>query len=191
VSSVEIEQRRLVWQVVETAGSETAWIALDGLAVNATGRAAGQRPEPYWLTYTLQTDHQAATTRLDVTAVVADGPRHLDLRRERDTWTVNGAVRPELAGALDCDLECSPLTNTMPILRHGLHRGPGTERFVMAFVQVPTLQVGASQQTYTHLELGDGYARVRYTAGSFTSDLVVDGRGLVVDYPTMARRTDP
>jgi hypothetical protein len=118
-----------------------------------------------------------------------DGCR-LDLRRGQDTWTVNGAVRPELAGALDCDLECSPLTNTMPILRHGLHRGPGTERFVIAFVQVPTLPVVASQQTYTHLELGDGFARVRYAAGSFTGDLL-DGAGLVVDYPTMARRIDP
>jgi hypothetical protein len=190
VSDVE-PHHMLVWQVVETAGFETAWIALDGLAVSATGRAAGQRPEPYWLTYSLQTDQQAATTRLEVTAVAAGAPRHLDLRRERDTWTVNGAVRPDLDGALDCDLECSPLTNTMPIVRHGLHRGPGTERFVMAFVQVPSLQVVASQQTYTHLELGDRFARVRYAAGSFTSDLVVDGSGLVVDYPTMARRIDP
>jgi hypothetical protein len=80
----------------------------------------------------LQTDQQAATTRLDVTAVDADG-----------------AAPP----------------------------GPATRV--------------ASRQTYTHLELGDGYTRVRYAAGSFTSDLVVDGAGLVVDYPTMARRMDP
>jgi hypothetical protein len=181
----------LVWQVVETAGFETAWVGLDGLAVRATGRAAGQRPLPYWLTYTLETDDRAATTRLEVTADVDGARNYLDLRREHDTWTVNGALRPELAGALDCDLECSPLTNTMPIVRHGLHRGPGAEQFIMAFVRVPSLQVIASRQTYTHLELGDGFARVRYAAGSFASDLVVDGSGLIVDYPTMARRIDP
>jgi hypothetical protein len=183
------EQRRhLVWHVVETAGFEAAWLSLDGMTLRATGRAVGQLPEPYWLTYTLQTDDRAATTRLEITAATADAQYQLDLRRDDGAWSVNGQPRDDLADALDCDLACSPVTNTMPIIRHGLHRGPGAHRFVMAFVQVPTLRVVASQQSYTHLDVASDAARVRYASGTFVSDLTVDLEGLVVDYPTLARR---
>jgi len=182
------QQRHLVWQVVETAGFEAAWLSLDGLALHATGRAVGQLPEPYWLTYTLQTDDRAATTRLSVTATTTDANYDLDLRREGETWYVDGEPRADLAAALDCDLACSPVTNTMPIIRHGLQRGPGAQRFLMAFVQVPNLRVVTSQQSYTHLSLAEDTARVRYASGSFVSDLTVDRDGLVVEYPTMASR---
>ena len=183
-------RRQLVWQVVETAGFEAAWLGLDGMALRATGRAVGQLPEPYWLTYTLQTDDRAATTRLQVTATTAEAQYDLDLVRDGGDWSVNGQPRADLADALDCDLACSPLTNTMPIIRHGLQHGPGagTYRFVMAFVQVPTLRVVASQQSYTHLGLAEDAARVRYASGTFASDLTVDRDGLVIDYPTMAHR---
>jgi hypothetical protein len=80
------------------------------------------------------------------------------------------------------------VTNTMPILRHGLHRRPGSEQFTMAFVQLPSLQVMAVPQQYRHLQRVEGGARVRYSSGTFTSDILVDSDGLVVDYPTMARR---
>ena len=185
------QRRHLVWQVVETAGFEAAWLDLDGLRLHATGRAVGQLPEPYWLTYTLHTDDRAATTRLAVTASTDDAHYELDLRREADAWTVNGEPRADLAGALDCDLACSPVTNTMPIIRHGLQHGPhdsGTLGFVMAFVQVPTLRVVASRQSYTHLGLAEDTARVRYASGTFVSDLTVDRSGLVIAYPTMANR---
>ena len=183
------EQRRhLVWQVVETAGFEAAWLSLDGMALRATGRAVGQLPEPYWLEYTLETDERAATTRLKVTATTAGARHELDLRRDDSAWSVNGEPRADLAGALDCDLACSPVTNTMPIIRHGLQHGPGAHRFVMAFVEVPTLRVVASQQSYTHLGPMDDTALVRYASGTFVSDLVVDRDGLVVDYPMMAHR---
>jgi uncharacterized protein len=180
--------RLLVWQVAETAGFEAAWLRLDGLALCASGQAAGQLPEPYLLTYELQTDDRAVTTRLEVTATLAGAQHGLDLRREHGSWTVNGEVRPDLAPALDCDLGFSPVTNTMPVIRHGLHRGPGTEQFLMAWVEVPALRVIASEQAYTHLGMEPRGARVRFTSGSYTRDLLLDGDGLVIDYPTMATR---
>jgi uncharacterized protein len=177
-----------MWQVAETAGFEAAWLRLDGLALRASGQAAGQLPEPYLLTYELHTDDRGATTRLEVTAALAGAQRRLDLRREHGSWTVNGEGRPDLAGALDCDLGFSPATNTMPVIRHGLHRGPGAERFLMAWVEVPTLRVIASEQAYAHLGLEPGGARVRFTSGSYTRDLLLDRDGLVINYPTMATR---
>ena len=180
--------RLAVWEVTETGGVESAWLTLDGLALTARGRAAGQRPGPYWLTYDLDTDDMAATTRLRVTAETPAGSRHADLRRGPDGWTLDGQPRPDLAGALDCDLECCPVTNTMPVLRHGLHLGPGRREFTMAFVSVPGLEVVPVRQSYQHLGAGPGGTLVRYQAGSFSQDLTFDSDGLVLDYPTMARR---
>ncbi|MFI9504476.1 putative glycolipid-binding domain-containing protein [Nocardia sp. NPDC052566] len=182
---------QFVWQVEETAGFESSWVTLDDLVLHAEGRAVGQLPEPYWLSYTLDTDDQAATTCLTITAATPTTQHHLDLRRVGDDWTVNGEPRPDLAGALDCDIACSPLTNTMPIIRTALHRKPGSIEFLMAFVEVPTLRVIPDRQTYTHLDTNGDGGRVRYASGSFTSDLTIDSAGFVVVYPTMARRLPP
>lgn len=184
--------RFVVWQVEETAGFESAWVGIDAGRVRADGSVTGQLPEPYRLSYLLETDDRSATTRLVVACQTGTGQRELELRRDGTLWTVNGVTRPDLAGALDCDLGCSPVTNTMPVLRHNLHIRPGTHEFTMAFVEVPTLRVIPSAQTYTHLgPESTGGVRVRYAAGSFSSDLLFDPDGLVLTYPTMAHRIEP
>lgn len=183
--------RFVVWQVVETAGFEAASVRLDGLELRADGTVAGQLPEPYRLSYQLLTDERAATARLSVVCLTGSGETRLDLRRDDAGWTANGTARPDLAAALDCDLACSPMTNTMPVLRHRLHRDPGIRRFTMAFVEVPSLRVVPSAQSYTHVGPESGGTRVRYASGTFSSDLLFDGDGLVIDYPTMAHRVDP
>jgi hypothetical protein len=80
--------------------------------------------------------------------------RKLDLRRTRaGRWSVrtstSGAVDlpppggdvTHFAESLDCDLALSPLTNAMPVLRHGLLENGGPLDFVMAWVSVPDLSV--------------------------------------------------
>ena len=95
---------------------------------------------------------------------------------------------PGVDGARDCDLGLCPLANTMPVLRHDLHRAPGEREFLMAWVSVPELSVRPSPQTYTHLERTGAGGRVRFASGDFRSDLLFDEDGLVVDYPSLARR---
>ncbi|MCM1966463.1 putative glycolipid-binding domain-containing protein [Streptomyces sp. G1] len=101
---------------------------------------------------------------------------------------MDGAYRPDLDGALDCDLGLRPMTNTMPVLRHGLHRPPGTgpHRFLMAWVSVPDLAVTPNRQTYTHLGRAEHGTRVRYESGDFRADIAFDDDGLVLDYPSLA-----
>ncbi|BFV55029.1 putative glycolipid-binding domain-containing protein [Kitasatospora sp. CMC57] len=173
------------WEVTASQGFETAWVELGADRLTARGRVVGTVPEPYWLTYRLETDAGWVTRRLSVTADTAGGTRELDLRRSEDgRWTADGRDLPVLAGALDCDLGLSPLTNTMPVLRHGLHRAGSVEDFLMAWVSVPDLAVRPSRQRYTHL----GAGVVRYASGDFASELTFDQDGLVRDYPQLARR---
>ncbi|MGW2227761.1 putative glycolipid-binding domain-containing protein [Streptomyces formicae] len=188
-----VPQSVLTWQNEESGGFETAWVELAPSGLRARGRAVGVVPHPYWLSYELDTDEEFVTRRLQVTAEDAAGTRSLDLRRadgdQGGTWTANGAPLPLVDGALDCDLGLCPLTNTMPVLRHRLHRGEGQRDFLMAWVSVPDLTVRPSRQTYTHLgRAGDGGATVRYASGTYVSDLEFDESGLVVSYPGIARR---
>lgn len=96
-----------------------------------------------------------------------------------------------LDGALDCDLGLSPLTNSMPALRHGLMDGDGTAELLMAWVSVPDLSVHASPQRYTAVrDLRDGGRLIRFESldSTFTAELAYDADGLVVDYPGIGRR---
>jgi uncharacterized protein len=185
--------RLLLWSVNETAGVDAAWARVDGTRLTADGHAVGQTPEPYSVRYELETDSGWTTRRLQVEARRGDAVTTLDLRRHDMRWTVNGAARTDLAEALDCDLEACPLTNTMPIRRHDLHRQPGDVTFLMAFVTVPALEVIPSRQRYTTLRAssGGGPSTIRYRSDGFQSDLEIDGDGFVLVYPQLGRRILP
>ncbi|MBV7694355.1 putative glycolipid-binding domain-containing protein [Streptomyces sp. TRM70350] len=184
--------RAVTWDVMASHGYETAWAAFDGETLRARGRAVGTDPEPYWVSYELETGDGYVTRRLRVTAETAELTRTLDLRHDgRGEWMADGEPVPQVHGALDCDLGLCPLTNTMPVLRHDLHRSAGEREFLMAWVSVPELAVRPSVQTYTHLARTDGGGRVRFASGDFRSELDIDADGLVVDYPQLATRLTP
>jgi hypothetical protein len=82
------------------------------------------------------------------------------------------------------DLGYSPLFNSLPVLRDGLLEGGPAHDYVMRWVSVPSLEVTESRQRYEPL----GGRVVRYSSGSFTSDIEFDADGLVVRYPKLAER---
>jgi hypothetical protein len=178
---------------------------------SARGTAIGRTPIPYRLDYELDTGPGFVTMRLRVRSHGDGWRRHLDLRRADDgTWSADASVTGEpdelpdtdladpgataetlasLTGALDCDLGECPLTNTMPVLRHGLLRPSPPLDFVMAWVSVPDLSVRRSDQRYTFFEAtGDGGAVIRYESGAFSSPVRFDPTGFVADYPGLGRR---
>jgi hypothetical protein len=184
--------RSLVW--MKDAGAEYAEVDFaEGLA--ATGTAVGADPVPYRVEYSLRTTPAFVTESLAVRTSGAGWWRSLDLRRDdAGKWTcqtegtgdLDGpppGCADDLDGALDCDLGLSPLTNSMPVLRHGLLHGGGRVDLIMAWVGVPHLQVIRHPQRYTHLDQGS----VRYESAGFAADLSFDADGLVNDYPGLAR----
>jgi len=97
----------------------------------------------------------------------------------------------QVAGALDCDLGRSPVTNVLPVRRHDLHRQPGGFDFLMAWVSVPDLAVRPANQRYQHLRLDPGGgAVVRYEGAQRGVDreLTLDAQGFVLIYPDLAQR---
>jgi uncharacterized protein len=195
-------ERQLTWAGSDAWRAESAYVRRrpDGSVV-VTGVQLGVVPLPYRLDYRLAVRPDQVTDELEVTALGAGWRRSARLTRDGDgRWTYRATASgdvdlPEpggdvaaLDGALDCDLGLSPMTNTMPILRHDLHRRPGSTDLTMAWMSVPDLAVVASAQRYEHLRVAGADAVVRFSSGSFTADLTVDGEGYVVDYPDLARR---
>jgi uncharacterized protein len=167
--------------------AEHARVELRSDGLLAAGVQLGVEPEPYRLDYQLDVPSGWITRRLELEASGAGWRRRMVLERDAaGPWTVDGERDERLDGALDCDLAFSPLTNMMPILRHGLHERAESRDFVMAWVSVPDLKVHRSPQRYEHVRPGV----VRYVAldGDFTAELELDADGLVVRYPGLAER---
>jgi len=94
------------------------------------------------------------------------------------------SLEVELGDADFFDLGLSPLFNSLPVIRDGLLRDETPRSYVMRWVDVPSLEVTASEQRYE--PLGNGL--IRFEAGDFIADIRFDDEGFVVDYPGLAKR---
>jgi uncharacterized protein len=197
--------RFVVWTGVEEWLTEAARVNLDEDGLSVSGRQLGVDPVPYGVSYHLGTGHDLITHRLLVSAV-GDGWNRVRTMERDDSGIWRGSVHddgpvpggqldpelPDLAGVLDIDIQYSPMTNTMPILREGFMRH-GSGEFTMAFIHVPSLRVEVSRQRYEHVRTTDNGAVVRYISldDDFSADLELDSDGLVISYPRLARRVEP
>jgi hypothetical protein len=176
-----VTRRQLVWRGVEEWLAEECSVELDGDRLRAEGVQLGAEPHPYRLDYELVTGTDFVTERLAARVSEANGARALELVRAADgSWTANGEPLPEVEGALDCDIEWSPLTNFMPARRLGAE----PLDHLMAFVAVPSLAVRPSPQRYEPIDAH----RVRFVSldSDFVSRLELDDDGLVIRYPQLA-----
>ena len=109
----------------------------------------------------------------------------LTVEHGADGWMVDGAPRPDLAEAIDIDIVLTPFTNTLPIRRLELEVGEHAD-LVMAWVDVPALEVNPDPQRYTRLDAT--HYRFDSLDSDFTRDLEVDADGIVVSYPGLFER---
>ncbi|HUK70253.1 MAG TPA: putative glycolipid-binding domain-containing protein [Streptosporangiaceae bacterium] len=198
--------RAITW--IKERGAEFAEVSLGDTYLRAAGVAVGADPVPYRLDYELDCVDGFVTRRLLVRTQGATWSRRLLLSRDpRGLWGIEtsaegevdlpapGGDPAEFAAALDCDLGECPVTNTMPVLRHGLMHGGAPRDLAMAWVSVPDLSVHPSAQRYTFvgpaaMAAGQeaGTSVIRFQSGTFSADVVFDDDGLVVDYPGLGRR---
>lgn len=182
---------------------EFAEVELTDRRMKATGVAIGSAPVIYRLDYVFETRSRFIHERLVVVSRGQGWRRSLELQLDRyGTWRAETDAEGELdlpppggdmsqfSKAEDCDIALSPLTNTMPVLRHGLLEGGGPVDFTMAWISVPDLSVHASRQRYTFVRKEGDVSVVRYESitRDFVAELRFDADGLVIDYPGIGRR---
>ena len=156
-------RRTLVWTAPGGVRSEIAHVELEGGRLAARGTQIGTEPVPYELRYEVEGERLAVEV-------------------------VGGAYHEVEVGDSDFfDLAYSPLFNSFPIVRDGLHRGGPPRDYVMALVDVPSLGVMRSEQRYEPVRPG----MVRFQSGAFEVELEVDEDGLLVRYPGLAQRQYP
>jgi hypothetical protein len=195
-----MSDRSVIWMPLGWPGAEhlvlrerpDGWLA-EGHVVGVDDPDA--TAVPYTVRYVVHCDERWHVRRVDVGVVTAEGVRTLELRADgAGHWSDGaGAPLPDLDGCPDVDIRVTPFTNTLPIRRLGLEAGASAVVRV-AYVAAPAMTVAPLDQRYTRLDAGGPLAgRYRYESldSGFTADLVVDGDGLVVDYPAIWRRAAP
>jgi hypothetical protein len=153
----------------------------------ALGVEAGH---PWAVRYTLRCDTGWRTRELSVTSLAADGATLVLAADGTGHWTGAAGERlVALDGCLDVDLTSTVFTNTLPIRRLGMVPG-WSEEITVAYLTVPGLALTVSRQRYQCLTWGPDGGRYRFESPAlgFTADIAVDGDGLVVEYPHIARR---
>jgi uncharacterized protein len=156
-------RRTLVWRGLDAPRMEIAHvhIEVDGTELRARGAQIGVEPTPYELHYEVEPG------RLRAHVV---GGASLDLELNADFF----------------DLGYSPIFNSLPILRHDLHRGGDARDFVMAWVSVPDLSVSPSEQRYEPIRPGLVRYRGSHRPDAPYYDLEIDEDGFVKRYPRLA-----
>jgi uncharacterized protein len=170
----------LAWRGLDEWRTEACTVERGDHGLRAVGVQVGTT---YQLDYGLETGPDLVTTRLVLTVRDAAGQRGVLLERSEDgAWTGNDEPLPHVEGALDVDLALSPLTNYMPAARLGSEPAD----HVMAWIDVPSLEVSRSGQRYEPI----GPRRARYVGldDGFTAELDLDADGFVAHYPGLAAR---
>lgn len=93
-----------------------------------------------------------------------------------------------LKGCIDIDISASPFTNSLPINRLGndlLER----KYLKMLFIDMDSWQLRKVEQAYSKLE--DGKYMYEGISSKFRSEIYVDSKGLVTEYPDMFQIVKP
>jgi uncharacterized protein len=106
----------------------------------------------------------------------------------KGTWKdEHGQVIPELSGAVDIDISCTPFTNTLPIKRLS-YEPLQPQEIDVVYISAVDLNWKRVKQKYTLLERGDDSSLYRYQSGNFQESITVDSNGIVLHYPNLFDR---
>ncbi len=181
----------VIWSTGDDPGLEHVHVAEHENGISADGvmirHYQGQTTRVY---YTIRCDAGWRMQEVRVSVLAPNGP-HLHLLATGDgRWReAAGHARHNLDGCSDVDIWGSGFTNTLPIRRLSLQPGESAELDV-AYVSLPSTEVGRVCQRYTCLASDEAGARYRYESleTGFTAELSVGEHGLVIDYPGVAHR---
>ncbi len=141
--------------------------------------------EAYAVRYEIALDDRWRTREARVVSDTVAGTRETVLVSDGEgRWTVDGEPASQLDGMIDVDIEASVCTNTLPIHRLAMPPGEVIEASAV-YVRALDLSVTRLDQTYQRL---DDRRYVYTSEADFRAVLEYDAAGLIVDYPSIARR---
>ena len=184
-------ERQVLWQAWTGPGLESLRVSADEGGVRAESVAIGlSGGRTYTVRYTLRCDTGWRVRTVEAWTL-GEGGASLALSSDGSgRWAgPDGRHEASLNGCFDVDLPSTVFTNTLPVRR--LAMVPGwSEELSVVYIAVPELTVSVARQRYTCLTWGPDGGRYRFESlgSDFAAELTLDGDGLVVDYPRIARR---
>jgi hypothetical protein len=186
-----------MWRNIVANGAEYCELrrTAEGWLLRGHAIAAPDQKTPLLVEYEVHCDEGWRTHRVQVKRSIGAEVRDLSLTVEaHGVWRLSGDERPgqvfdrqfdrqpgrrsDLGDCVDVDLGITPATNTLPIRRLNLAIGQGQD-VTAAWIKFPDLTLEPLRQRYTRLSDN----RYRYESGTgFSTEIVVDELGLVVDY---------
>ena len=180
-----------MWQAWTGPGLESVRVRADAEGVRVESVAIGLAgARAYTIRYALGCDADWRVRTLEAWALGEGGASLALCSDGRGRWTgPDGAHRPALDGCFDVDLPSTVFTNTLPVRRLGMVQG-WSEELSVVYVAVPELTLTVARQRYTCLTWGSDGGRYRFESigADFTAEITLDGDGLVMEYPRIARR---
>ncbi|RKT52043.1 putative glycolipid-binding domain-containing protein [Saccharothrix australiensis] len=183
----------VTWQGYDVPRLEQVRFLLSERKLRASGRLVSAGPdEQFSGSFEVSVGEAGAVTRLLLRTATVSEERQVSVSRSSEgVWLVDhgqGAERADFDGAVDVDVQFAVLFNAIPIRRLGLQREAGEHELPVVYVTLPDLSVRLVRQKYRTVSVGDEQSVVSFESGDFQQDITVDGTGLVIDYPRVARR---
>ena len=111
-------EETILWERLDRPGHESARLGRGDSELVLEGSAVfGHEGEPCRLDYVVVADGRFHTVRGTVIGWLGARPVGIEIAVEAGRWSMNGMACPEVAGAVDLDLNFSPSTNLLPIRR--------------------------------------------------------------------------
>lgn len=171
----------ILWRWMDRPGHEAARLEAIGAERHLRGTSVLMHEgQACRLDYLVVCDAAWRTVGARVEGWIGADPVAAEIAVDGDRWLLNAEEVPEVAGAIDVDLNFSPSTNLLPIRRLGLAVGEEA-RVRAAWLRFPSLQLEPLEQVYRRT--GERAYRYSSADGAFVRDLEVDDAGFVTRYP--------
>ena len=171
----------LLWRWMDRPGHEAARLDAVGTEWHLRGTSVlAHEGRPCRLSYRVVCDAEWRTLGAWVSGWVGADLVGAEITVESRRWLLGGEEVPEVAEAIDIDLNFSPSTNLLPIRRLKLAVGEEA-RVLAAWLRFPSFRLEPLEQVYRRT--GERTYRYSSADGAFVRDLEVDEAGFVTRYP--------
>ena len=180
-------QLNLLWKGLSYDSMENCLVDTNQSGTEITSTIVGcSQGMIYKVDYRIKVNELWETLLLEISSQHNDRNHMIRLQGDgKGHWTNNEHEAPELEGCLDVDIPLTPFTNSLPVRRLQLTPGDSKEVLVV-YCDLLAEQIRPVRQKYTCIS--PTQYQYENVPNDFEATIVVDGSGLVVDYPSLFER---
>lgn len=177
----------LIWSGIAYQSLEHCQVDVEGERISIDSVIIGSHEgRPYRIGYMLTLNKLWEVRLCAIKSIIGHNDTTLVLEKKGGDWYLDGQLRTDFENCTDIDLSLTPLTNSLPINRLGLHKGEAAEIDVVYF-DLLSGAIKPVKQQYTRLT-ADAY-RYENVPNDFEAEIKVDAKGFVVAYPRLFVRS--